>query len=186
MQPRKKRGSLTLIQCSIEAYANLVAPFKHLFVLFLSLTQRTRMLELQETLLTPNLARYSRIHACELTKKMILTCSGQKVPYSCMRSSTRLTNSENWTAWPGSESITLQIRPQQFARFELRSQHTFARCHTWQQPCSMSFAYQPVTQNKLVPRLLGMYYINFLLKYNSSSPRLTNSLTLAPQCHVFI
>jgi len=41
------------------------------------------MFELQATLLTPDLARYLWIHACELSKEVILTCSGQKSLLLC-------------------------------------------------------------------------------------------------------
>ena len=49
--------------------------------------------ELHATLLTPNLARYSRIHACELCKRSDFTTFRPKkgVLYSCLHSSTRVT-----------------------------------------------------------------------------------------------
>ena len=62
------------------------------------------MLELHATLLTPDLARYSCIHACQLHKEVILPRFGPKnsVLYSCLHSSTRMTKfniTESWMAW---------------------------------------------------------------------------------------
>ena len=58
--------------------------------------------ELHATLLMPNLARYSHVHAGELHK--ILPCFGPKdsVLYSCLHSSTTMTKfniAESWMAW---------------------------------------------------------------------------------------
>ena len=101
-----------LIQCSIEAYANLlVALYNGLLNTFhhfiLSLTQTAAInasdtLELHATLLMPNLARYSCVHASEMRK--ILPCFGPKdsVLYSCLHSSTTMTKfniAESWWAW---------------------------------------------------------------------------------------
>ena len=62
------------------------------------------MLELHATLLTPDLARYSCVHACELHKRSDFTSfqPKKKVLYSRLYSSTRMTKfniAESWWAW---------------------------------------------------------------------------------------
>jgi len=74
--------------------------FEHLFQLLFSKhysnsSNTLDMLELHATLLTPDLARYSCVHACKLCKKSDFTLFGPKqnlVLYSCLCSSTRMTS----------------------------------------------------------------------------------------------
>ena len=87
---RKKAARVLLVQHSTEACANLlVALYNGLLNTFLfrllfskphsNSSNALDTLELHATLLMPNLARYSCVHACEVCKKkVILPCLGPK------------------------------------------------------------------------------------------------------------
>ena len=91
-----------LVQCSIEAYANLlVALYNGLLNTIIvpllyskphsNSSNALDMLELHATLLMPNLAMYSCVHACEMHKILPQFGTKNSVLYSCLHSSTRMT-----------------------------------------------------------------------------------------------
>ena len=115
----------------------------------------------QATMATPNLGIHAYMHVSCVKKSYFAsfvpkTCSlfllsffdlGEQNPSSLK------------VKWSGSDSITLQIQPQQLARFELRSQqNTFTWRHAWLQPL-----WRHLLSNQwhktLISRLLGMYLV---------------------------
>ena len=150
---RKKKAACVLPVQRYTAYFWTHFHFDH------SLAQRAATLQTCLNYTASNIVntqpRNSCIQACKLCKKSYLASFGPFFIPACILRF-RMTKSLK-AERPGSESIMLQIQPQQLARFELRSQqNTFTWHHAWQQPL-----WRHLLGNRwrktLISRLLGMY-----------------------------
>ena len=143
----KKATCVLLVQRWIKAYGKLLVVlyseiWTHLLFWLLSSKPHSKSsnaldtLELHVTLLTPDLTRYSCIHACKLLKKVIYHVQGFRPNkrtlffFLCLHSSTRTTKFDIAVSWTVQQWVNNATDPAIAAQFDWIEKPTKHFCTT--------------------------------------------------------